>query len=133
MAPWRRVPYAALTRFAITGGLATATHATVFVACIEWLGMDPVPAVVPAFVVALAVSYGLNYRWTFAANGPHRVMLPRFIAVAMNGFLLNLFITWLVVDVWGGWYGYALLVAVAVVPLITFALSRYWVFREGTE
>lgn len=130
MAPWRRIPFGALARFGITGGLATATHATMFVICIEWLGIAPVPAVVPAFLVALMVSYGLNYRWTFAATGSHRVTLPRFFVVALNGFFLNLLITWLVVDILGGWYGYALLAAVVVVPLITFVLSRYWVFRE---
>ena len=133
MSPWRRIPFRALTRFAITGGLATAVHATVFVICVEWLGVDPVAAVVPAFLIALTVSYGLNYRWTFGASGPHRVMLPRFFAVALNGFLLNLLITWLVVDVLAYWYGYALIVAVFVVPLITFALSKFWVFREAAE
>ncbi len=133
MSLWRRIPFGALTRFAITGGLATAVHATVFVLCVEWLGIAPVPAVVPAFSVALMVSYGLNYRWTFGASGPHRVMLPRFFAVALNGFFLNLLITWLVVDVGGYWYGYALIVAVFAVPLITFTLSKFWVFREAGQ
>ncbi len=133
MSPWRHIPFGALTRFAITGGLATATNAGVFVICVERLGMAPLPAVTPAFLVALVVSYGLNYRWTFGATGPHRVMLPRFFAVALNGFFLNLLITWLVVDVGGYWYGYALIVAVFVVPLITFVLSKFWVFRETNQ
>ncbi len=127
----RRIPFGALARFGITGGLATAVNASVFIVCVEWLGIAPVPAVVPAFLVALSVSYGLNYRWTFAASGPHRVMLPRFFAVALNGFFLNLLITWLVVDVGGYWYGYALIVAIFTVPLVTFVLSKFWVFREA--
>lgn len=126
----RRIPFGALARFGVTGGLATAVHATVFVLCIEGLGMAAVPAVIPAFLIALSVSYGLNYRWTFSATGPHRVTLPRFFLVALNGFFLNLLITWLVVDAGGYWYGYALIVAIFTVPLVTFALSKFWVFRE---
>ena len=124
------IPFGALARFGVSGSLATTTHTGVMVLCVELLGMRPVLAVTPAFLVALLVSYGLNYRWTFGASGPHGVMLPRFFVVALNGFGLNLLITYLVVDVAGDWYGYALMLAVVVVPLITFVLSKFWVFRE---
>ena len=120
---------ATLMRFAVSGGLATVTHVVVFVVLVEWLGLRPVLAATPAFVLALLVSYGANYHWTFAANGPHRLMLPRFVAVALIGLALNLLITYSVVDLAGYWYGYALLLVVLIVPLLTFTLSRVWVFR----
>ena len=119
-----------LIRFGITGALATATHVVVFVLLVEWLHLRPVWAAAPAFLAAVGVSYGLNYRWTFAAEGPHRVMAPRFMLVALAGLALNLGITWLIVDLALLWYGYALMTVIAVVPLLTYLLSRFWVFSR---
>jgi putative flippase GtrA len=119
-----------LVRFALSGGLATLTHVTVFVVLVEWLTLRPVFAATPAFVFALLVSYAMNYHWTFSASAPHRIMLPRFVVVALLGLGLNLGITYVVVDVAGYWYGYALLLVVTLVPLVTFLLSHFWVFTE---
>lgn len=121
-----------MLRFAVSGGLATGTHVLVFVALIEWLAVRPVFAAGVAFVLALFVSYGMNYHWTFSVSGPHRVMLPKFSVVAVLGLLLNLGITYAVVDVAGYWYGYALLLVVVFVPLMTFVLSKFWVFDART-
>lgn len=115
-------------RFALSGGLATAVHVSVFVAVVEWLGVRAVVAAGAAFMVALLVSYGMNYHWTFSASGPHRVMLPRFVMVAVLGLLMNLGITYAMVDMAGYWYGYALMLIVLIVPLMTFVFSQRWVF-----
>lgn len=122
-----------LARFAVSGGLATVTHVCVFVVLVEWLGVRPIAAVGPAFAVALLVSYGMNYHWTFSASGPHRTLLPRFVVVALTGLGLNLSITYAVVDVAGYWYGYALLAVTTLIPLITFTLSKIWVFCEQED
>ncbi len=122
-----------LLRFAVSGGLATATHVLVFVMLVEWLSVRPVWAAAPAFVVALFISYGMNYHWTFSASGLHRVLLPRFVVVALLGLVLNLGITYAVVDVAHYWYGYALLLVVLLVPLVTFFLSKFWVFKEQSD
>ena len=119
-----------LIRFGTTGVLATLTHVAVFVALVEWLNLRPLYAAAPAFLAAVGVSYGLNYRWTFRADGPHQVMLPRFVLVALAGLGINLLITWLVVDVGKYWYGFALMLVVTLVPLMTYLLSRFWVFRR---
>ncbi len=116
-------------RFAISGGLATAVHVSTFVVLVEWLAVRAVPAAGIAFIVALLVSYGMNYHWTFSVAGPHRVMLPRFALVAVLGLLFNLAVTYAVVDVAGYWYGYALLLVVLMVPTMTFVLSKVWVFN----
>jgi len=118
----------ALIRFAISGGLATLTHVVVFVLQVEWLHIRPLYASVPAFLAAVGVSYGMNYRWTFDADGPHHVLLPRFVLVALAGLGLNVLITWLVVDVGHYGYGYALVAIVVIVPLMSFSLSKFWVF-----
>lgn len=120
-----------MLRFAISGGFATATHVLVFITLVEWLSVRPVAAAGAAFIFALFVSYGMNYHWTFSVSGPHRVMLPRFVLVAVLGLLLNLGITYAVVDMAGYWYGYALLLVVLLVPLVTFVISKLWVFKAN--
>lgn len=119
-----------LIRFGITGLLATATHVAVFILLVEGLDMRPVLAAAPSFLAAFGISYGLNYRWTFEADGPHRVMAVRFLAVALGGLGLNVLLTGLIVDAWGLPYGYALAAVVTIIPLLTYLLSRFWVFRS---
>jgi len=119
-----------LIRFGLTGGLATLTHVMVFVLLVEWAAVRPVFAALPAFLMAVGVSYVLNYRWTFTATGPHRVLLPRFVLISVTGLALNLLITYLFVDLWGLWYGLALLTVILVIPISTYLLSRFWVFRR---
>jgi putative flippase GtrA len=119
-----------LIRFGISGVLATLTHVAVFVLLVEWAHLRPLYAAVPAFLAAVGVSYGLNYRWTFKVDGRHQVMLPRFVLVALVGLGLNLLLTWLIVDTWHYAYGFALAAVVTAVPLLTYLLSRYWVFRR---
>lgn len=118
-----------LMRFAISGGLATAVHISLFVVLVEGLLLRPVIASGVAFCVALLVSYGMNYHWTFSVSGRHSIMLPRFAMVAILGLIVNLGITYAVVDVMAGWYGYALVLVVLIVPSLTFLLSRLWVFN----
>ncbi len=121
----------AFLRFAITGALATLTHVLVFVALVELLATAPVLANIVAFLGALLVSYGLNYHWTFGSSGEHGVMLPRYAVVAVTGLCLNVGITFLVVNVGGYWYGYALMAVVTIVPLFTFLVSKGWVFKSA--
>lgn len=119
-----------LIRFGFSGALATLTHAILFVLLVEWANLRPLYAAVPAFLAAVGVSYSLNYSWAFKADGPHQVMLPRFLLVALAGLGLNLLITWAIVDVAHLWYGYALAAIVTLVPSMTYLMSKFWVFTK---
>lgn len=117
-------------RFGITGLLATFSHILVLVALVEFLAIPAVFASLPAFGTALLVSYRLNYQWTFRSQGEHRVAFPRFILVALTGLLLNVIITFLIVNVGGFWYGYALIAVILSIPPLTYILSNFWVFES---
>ena len=121
----------ALLRFGVSGAIATATHVILFASLVELLSVSAVAATSLAFCVSLLVSYGLNYHWTFAASGSHRVMLPRYATVATLGLALNIAITYLIVDVGGYWYGYALMAVISIVPLMSFFLSKFWAFGDS--
>lgn len=120
----------ALLRFGITGALATLVHALVLAGLVELLTVPAVLASVPAFGAALLLSYGLNYHWTFQTLGQHWMIFPRFTLVAASGLMLNVGITYFIVNLGGLWYGYALLAVIFSVPVLTFLLNNYWVFRS---
>lgn len=120
---------AAFVRFAAVGALATAVHAAVFALAIETTPLDPVVATSIAFAVAFAVGFALNRRWTFRSRGDARAQLPRYLATQVAGLALNAAIMALAVHAqrWSPYAGLAL--GIVLVPPVTFALARSWVFR----
>lgn len=119
-------------KFCIVGVLSTLTHSVVFVLLIEQAGIEPVIASIPAFSLAVIVSYVNNYNWTFQSKGNHSSQLPKFILVATIGLLANVLITYMIVNVLGSGYWLALLAVILIVPLITYQLNHLWVFGKKT-
>jgi putative flippase GtrA len=118
-------------RFLVAGGAATLTHVTVFVILVERFELPAVFASIPAFLIALSVSYYGNRTWTFQSSGLHRIEFPKYALAAVNGLLLNVAITYVVVDLIGARYVFALVLVVTVVPIVTFFVSRKWVFARN--
>ena len=116
-------------RFAVVGAIATAIHAAVFAALIETTRIDPVAATVVAFATAFAAGFVLNRRWTFGSSASPAAQLPRYLAAQLAGLALSAAIMHVAVHLqrWSPYAGLAL--SIALVPPVTFALSRWWVFR----
>ncbi|MDH3473017.1 MAG: GtrA family protein [Rhodospirillales bacterium] len=117
-------------RFAVVGGTATLSHLAVAVVLVEGPGLAPVLANFLAFCAAVLVSYLGNHSWTFGARGEHLLHFPRFAAIAVTGLALNQAIVYTMVEVVGADYRLALVVVVLVVPALSFALNRGWVFSR---
>lgn len=114
-------------RFAVVGLAATAVHVGVALA-LAAAGWAPLWANFVAFGAALALSYFGNHGWTFGAGGRHGHHFPRFVALALAGLALNQAIVFIAVERAGWSFGAALAVVVLVVPVLSFALNRVWVF-----
>ncbi|WUR12927.1 GtrA family protein [[Empedobacter] haloabium] len=52
-------------------------------------GMPAVAASATGFAGSAGLNYALNRRATFGSDRPHRTAMPRFVAVALMGLLLN--------------------------------------------
>jgi len=117
-------------RFAVVGALATAVHTAVFTVALELAHIEPVLANAIAFSVAVLVGFALNRSWTFAAHGAAHARLWRYVAAQLIGLAGNGGIMFAVVHGahWSPYLG--LLLSVAVVPPLTFALNQFWVFRR---
>jgi putative flippase GtrA len=116
-------------RFVAVGIVATLTHILVAVSLMDGVGLRSSAIANALGVVAgTAVSYAGNYFWTFRRGGPHSVRLPRFVAAYMTVFGLNGLVMLIVADLGGIAYLIPLAAVVAVTPVVTFLLNRYWVF-----
>lgn len=116
-------------RFALVGATATAVHAAVFALLVETTPIDPVAATVVAFVVAFACGFVLNRRWTFDSRTDPLAQLPRYLAAQLVGLGLSATIMAYAVHArdWSPYVGLAL--SIVMVPPVTYALARWWVFR----
>lgn len=121
-----------LIRFGFTGLAVTILYAGIYWPLATFV-MDSRLAVVIAFIAATLVGRRAHSEISFRGHGrrdnPRRIEW-RFFIVSLIGFLLNLGFTWvLTVAPWHGPTWWPLIPAICVTPLLTFALSRWWVFR----
>ncbi|GGH57932.1 hypothetical protein GVY41_12945 [Frigidibacter albus] len=82
-----------VSRYAVTGAANTCLGFTIIVLLHKVVGIGLVAANLAGFAAGFALSFLLNRRWTFGWNGSTRAVLPRFAALVLVAFLLNLAIT----------------------------------------
>ena len=121
-------------RFGTVGIAAAAVHVLMFTASIELAGLAPLVANFVAFAVAVVVSFFGHFRWTFrghtAGDGWERqcAAFSRFVIVALTGFALNSLAVYVVVNLLAWPYYYAIILMIAAVPPLVFALNKFWAF-----
>jgi putative flippase GtrA len=122
-----RREFATASRFALVGLLATAVHLAVAAAVLALAPQSSeFAATLIAFLIAFYVSLIGHRRYTFGHAGDAR----KFFLVAAGGFALNN-------SLLGGLLGAtaldgfaAVAIATLAVPVLTYAGSRLWVFRQ---
>lgn len=112
--------------------MAAIAHFGALIALVEGGGIAPVIATLWGFLAGAGVSYVLNRRYTFRSDRPHRSAAPRFLAVAIGGFILNGLVMWVLNEHWGVQYLITQVIATAIVLFWTFSANRWWTFRAGT-
>lgn len=120
-----------LIKFAITGGVTTVAHVVSGLAAHHFLGLDPFTANLVAFFVGFLVGY-FGHK-TFSFNSPSKIQqsMPRFFLLTIANLVLNQTIV-VIVSIWLGYpYWLSLAIMVVTVPMSTYLLSRFWVFRDG--
>jgi len=115
-------------KFALIGGLATATHVLVALGAFYAAGLGAFSANLAGFACAWLVSYAGNRAWTFAATQSHSVTAPKFLAVSLAGLVLNQAIIYVACDVAALPFWFGLAIVVAAVPVLQYLAARHWVF-----
>lgn len=129
-----REQFRQLATFGLVGITATAVH---YVTALALSQVIPLAYANPVgFLAAFGVSYFGHLRLTFrvaVSETRHTTRLTRFFVVAMLGFLAGqtMLLTLSSTGVLKEWQ--TLLIAVAIIPVTTFIISRFWVFKSRLD
>ncbi len=116
-------------KFSAVGLVATVGHYTVLVVAVEAGGARALHASIAGSLVGAAISYVLNYRFTFESRQGHPETLSKFLTVATVAFFLNGAIMAVLTGPLPIHYLAAQVVSTGVVVLWTFSVNRWWTFR----
>lgn len=116
-------------KFGLVGILATLCHMGTLIILVEYLKYQPVLASTIGFIIAVFVSYILNYRYTFMVRGSHILLFSRYLIVCIIGLAINTSIMFLTVKILNWWYIIGQIPTLLIVPIINFLLNKYWTFN----
>ena len=117
--------------YIIAGGIATAVHYAMLIALVEWAGLSAAPSAFIGALFGALVAYLVNRHVTFPGSiARHSQALPRFMAIALLGAVLNGLLVWLGVQQLGWHYLLAQALATVLVMGMTFRLNRHWTFAQ---
>lgn len=115
-------------KYTTVGGLATCIHYAIFIGVIRFLAWAPWQATLIASSVGALAAYHLNYHYTFSSVDQHRTLLPKFLAVAVLGVILQTLIVAVLSQQWQWHYLLAQIVATIFGLILTFSINRIWTF-----
>lgn len=119
--------------YAFVGAIGTVVQYAVLVVGVSVLGLNPLVASSVGGVLGAVTNYLLNYRFTFRSSKSHSEALPRFIAVALVGLLINGAVIDIAMRFIGGHYLVAQVIATVTVLVFGFAANRIWTFTEESN
>jgi len=98
---------------------------------ITWLGVGSILGMSMVYTSACIASFLGNKNWTFGDKSKNRRLLPRYLVIQSIGYLTNLFMLLVLYQSLGIPHQLVQLLAIAVVAIELFLLSKYYVFRAG--
>lgn len=125
---------AAFARFAISGGGVALVAVATYYLCAVPLALPPLLANLIAYLTQLVVGYQAHRLFSFRQQRRDAASMVRYAIMSVGAFGLNSLWVWALTDLAGLARWTPIVPMVALTPLITFALARYWVFvdRDGT-
>lgn len=121
-----------LLRFAVVGAAGTACHYAVLIVAVGSAEWSPVAASSFGALIGASINYTLNRRYTFRSTVPNRQALPKFLAVAVLGLIINA-AAMLALTAGAVNYLAAQFIATALVLVVGFACNRAWTFTQDKK
>jgi len=118
-----------LSRYLISGGVATTAHLLTLTLLVEILAVAPVIASGIGFCIAVLLNYSLQYHWTFGACEAHTVVFLRYLGVTFAMLGVNTALFWVFLAWFGLPYLLAQILATGVVVILNFNINRYFTFK----
>lgn len=119
-----------MLRYGLVGVLASVVHASISLVLHEVLGMTPLWSHASGWFGGLFTAYWGHYHFSFKDDGAHKKRFPKFVITALIGFILHQGGVYLLVNQLQLDYSTQALPGLMIsVPMVTFLLSKFWVFR----
>jgi len=118
-------------RYLVSGGTGAVIHFSILAALVAWFGVNAVLATTIGFIIGSMVNYTLQYHWTFAADGPHHVMLTRYALVTTATMLLNGQLFWLLNSRFGMHYLLAQFIVTGIIVAVNFLINKHYTFASS--
>jgi putative flippase GtrA len=120
-----------VVRFGLTGITATVTHFLMLILFTGVAGLRPWLANGSAFCVALLITWVGQKSWVFESENTSsdKFTAVRFLIVALTGLAANSSIMFACEQFLEDPIVVGFLIATTTVPVLTFILSKFWVFR----
>lgn len=116
--------------FAFVGAVAGLVHYTIAIGTEAGFGLAPAIANTIGFLFAFPVSYLGHRHLSFATRETlHRQSLPRFLLVAISGFLSNQLLLLGALYLLHLSFWLALGLVMIIVALLTYSSSHFWAFK----
>ena len=126
---WRK-----LVKFVIIGGLSFLLYAGIYAAISRWVWPTGNRSVENFLAICLASVFNFTAHrgWTFRSNGSRGKQIPRYLVVMFTAMGLQTFLFWFGHEVLHYYDFLVVFVVGAMVPLYTYGMHRWFVFRHET-
>ena len=95
------------------------------------LGMDPKLAMTILYAVGVLQTFFFNKKWTFRQDGAVPAAFYRYCFAYGVGYLLNLLVLYVLVDLQGYPHQIIQAVMIIVLAMLLFLGQKFWVFRPA--
>lgn len=121
-----------LIRYAVSGGVINLLSYGLYIYFTS-MGLDPKLTISILYITAMVGGYFINSRLTFRQNGWSLKAGIRYLIIQLMGYALNLLILMIFVDNFGINHQVIQAMAIIIVAIFLFILSRQIVFVELVE
>ena len=122
---------AAFVRYVVVGLVSNGLLYLAYLGLVA-ASLGPKAAATVTYACGVAQTFWFNRAWSFGHQGHAGLALLRYIAVYLAGYLLNMVLLYLLVDIYGWdhrWVQAAMVLGLAV---LIFLALRFWAFRPET-
>lgn len=119
--------YFQFARYAVVGVIHNVIGYLVYL-YITWLGLDPKISITILYPIGFAISYIGNKKWTFSHEGSNKQAAFRFILAHVIGYLINLMLLYVLVDLYGYPHQYVQILAISILVFYFFIALKLYVF-----
>ncbi|CAN7272210.1 GtrA family protein [Phenylobacterium sp. LjRoot164] len=116
--------------FALVGVAATATHAIVAMAAHRVGHASPLIANMAGYLSAVMISYLGHSTFTFGTDAFSGPQFLRFVVASLAVLILNQAVMFACANLLAIPFDYALAITIVSAPVISFIISKLWVFVE---